>query len=811
MNGELDERCPTCFERVPHGGACEQRVCQVDADNRVPTDLPVGTELHGQFLIGRVLGRGGFGITYLAWHQRLARRVAVKECYPFGLVHRGRDGATVVPVNETARRQFELGREMFLREARLVAQFHDHPGVVSVLWVFEECDTAYMVMEFLQGQTLEELLEEHPDRRVPYERALQLMKPAMEALQAVHEDGLLHRDISPDNLFLPKRGGVKLLDFGAARYTMGQQTRSLPVILKEGYAPPEQYYAKGQQGPWTDVYAMAATVYRALTGAAPPAALDRVAEDDLVSPSGLGVGIPRAAEAALLKALTVKAEARTRSIAELLAGLMTADVRAVDKTVGSPSDARRSGGPSGPAREPTTVGSESAPPSVRPVPLFDGPAENVRELSRPIPRPRDSSGRALAIALIGAVVLVAIGWLIWNAFNDPFGGVEAESATPTAPATPPYIGAYRKGFDAYANQDWRAAAAAMTEARIAQPEGRGVSAVQLPNGTFEPYLPSYFLGTALAKQEDCKEANVAWEHALRATNIKETKYWQQLEKDRDLCPRDRGQATAESDAKPNPPAPPATTRPSTPDANEPPPAGTAPASRYPDEFVQGFKAFASRNWSDAARLMESARRKHPRESGDRVFMPGVQVEGRPRYLPSYFIGSAYPERKDCAKAVEAWDVAMKTPAATDTDLRRRMDDGRANCKPPGSRSSGVVFDFRKACSHVSRETWEEYHQGVQYFTAGVIASGSRQRQLLDRAKQSLDRVRNRPDGRFECGVGRETYTPLYYLGWIAFLSERETADGQRRACEYWRQGNRDTWQQDWRAQFREFRCLPADK
>jgi serine/threonine protein kinase len=331
-NGHLadghDERCATCFEKVEPGGACDRRVCQIDADNRAPSDLPVGAELHGQFLIGRVLGRGGFGITYLAWDQRLARRVAVKECYPFGLVQRARDGATVTAVNETARRQFATGREMFLREARLVAQFHDHPGVVSVHSVLEEHDTAYMVMEFLQGQTLKDLLEDEPDQRVSYEHALHLIKPAMEALQAVHEEGLLHRDISPDNLFLPKRGGVKLLDFGAARYTLGQQTRSLPVILKEGYAPLEQYYAKGNQGPWTDVYAMAATLYRAVTGTTPPPALERLENDELVPPSGLGVALPAVAEEAVLKGLTVRIDARTRAIAELLAGLtpsMSAD------------------------------------------------------------------------------------------------------------------------------------------------------------------------------------------------------------------------------------------------------------------------------------------------------------------------------------------------------------------------------------------------------------------------------------------------------------------------------------------------------
>jgi serine/threonine protein kinase len=308
------DRCPACFKPLAPGAECDDPLCAIDWTDRSLNDLPRSAVLGDQFRVGRVLGRGGFGITYLGWDERLQHRRAVKECFPQGLVRRSRDGMTVLPSSEQTKRQFEIVRDLFLREARVLAHFHDQPGIVSVQSILDTNGSAYLVMEYLQGQTLKDYLEAQPDSRIEFERALGLLHPVMEALTAVHEQQWLHRDISPDNIFLTRRGMVKLLDFGAARYAAGQQTRSLPVILKEGYAPAEQYSAKGQQGTWTDVYALAATLYRAITGVTPPPALDRLEVDEIVPPSHFGIDITPAAEHALLNALAVKWQYRTATI-----------------------------------------------------------------------------------------------------------------------------------------------------------------------------------------------------------------------------------------------------------------------------------------------------------------------------------------------------------------------------------------------------------------------------------------------------------------------------------------------------------------
>jgi serine/threonine protein kinase len=168
-----------------------------------------------------------------------------------------------------------------------------------------------------RGLTFKQYLAQQPEGRLPFDQALKLLMPVMDALRAVHKDGLLHRDITPDNIYLTRSGRVKLLDFGAARFAAGEHSRSLSVILKPGYAPEEQYRTRGQQGPWTDVYSLAATLYRAITGQVPPEALDRLDADELVPPSQLGAVITPEQEAVLVRALAVRASARFESVEAL--------------------------------------------------------------------------------------------------------------------------------------------------------------------------------------------------------------------------------------------------------------------------------------------------------------------------------------------------------------------------------------------------------------------------------------------------------------------------------------------------------------
>jgi serine/threonine protein kinase len=283
--------------------------------------------LDGRYRIGRVLGHGGFGITYLAWDANLYLRLAIKEYFPRDSAGRGADGVSLAVYSGPAAEQFAYGLDRFIEEARALARFDQHPGIVTVKNFFRAHGTGYCVMDFVEGITLRQYLDQQPGGKISVDAALKLLMPVADALRAVHKEGLLHRDIAPDNIYLSRDGRIKLLDFGAARYAAGEHSKSLSMVLKPGYSPEEQYRAKGKQGPWTDVYALGATVYRAITGTVPPESLDRLDQDDLAPPSRLGIAIAPAQEVALLKALAVKADQRWQDIAALQEGWRTTDAR----------------------------------------------------------------------------------------------------------------------------------------------------------------------------------------------------------------------------------------------------------------------------------------------------------------------------------------------------------------------------------------------------------------------------------------------------------------------------------------------------
>ena len=279
--------------------------------------LPPGTVLQGRYQLGKALGAGGFGITYLAWDTVLDRRVAVKEYYPVSLVWREappRLDVKCASQNETHYQKLKNG---FLQEARTLSHMGNIPGVVQVYDFFEGHNTAYLVMEYLEGETLTQLVK----RRGPLsmEALLRLLKPVFEALEAVHNAGMIHRDISPDNLMILKNGAAKVMDFGAAREMDGERT--MTVILRYDYAPLEQYTGH-DQGPWTDVYALCATIYYCLTGQAPPLSLERYGgSDPLQFPRALGVAITIEQEQALLKGLAVHPEQRWTDMSDLYKSL----------------------------------------------------------------------------------------------------------------------------------------------------------------------------------------------------------------------------------------------------------------------------------------------------------------------------------------------------------------------------------------------------------------------------------------------------------------------------------------------------------
>jgi serine/threonine protein kinase len=286
-----------------------------------PLQLQPRTVLDRRYLLGRVLGQGGFGITYLGWDLNLNRKLAVKEYFPREVCSRGKDQETVQPLSQRNREAFQYALKKFLDEGRALARFQDHPNVVSMLDYFEGNGTAYIVMAYMDGLTFKQYLEEQGGK-IPFDAALNILIFVMDALREVHKAGMLHRDISPDNIYLNKNRQVKILDFGATRYAMREQVQGLTVLFKPGYAPIEQYSSGGKQGPWTDVYALGATFYRAITGQVPTEAPDRLAHDSLVPPSRLGVSIPEKSELALLKALAVHAENRFQTVGDFQSGVL---------------------------------------------------------------------------------------------------------------------------------------------------------------------------------------------------------------------------------------------------------------------------------------------------------------------------------------------------------------------------------------------------------------------------------------------------------------------------------------------------------
>ena len=275
--------------------------------------LRKGTRLIGRYIIEGVLGQGGFGITYLGIDELHEKKVAIKEFFPQGIVTRNieyQDTVTVTFVGE--KDNYEKGKERFLKEARTMAKFSKDEGIVKALDFFEINNTAYIVMEYLEGITLKQYLREN--KRIAPEDLIELLVPLIESLDEIHSQGMIHRDISPDNIMVLPDGRIKLMDFGAARDYTEFGEKSLSIVLKPGYAPPEQYQTHGIQGPWTDIYALCATMYKCITGENPPDAIERVMDDSLKKISEFGIVIPPQEEAAIIKGMSVSAKDRYQDI-----------------------------------------------------------------------------------------------------------------------------------------------------------------------------------------------------------------------------------------------------------------------------------------------------------------------------------------------------------------------------------------------------------------------------------------------------------------------------------------------------------------
>lgn len=313
----MERYCPYCMHLIQPGQPCPS--CKRDPETYHPENrqLPPGTLLQERYVLGRALGAGGFGITYLGWDLKLERRVAVKEYFPTAFLKR-ETSVTLDVTCYTASGQeaYTKGREQFLREARTMAALEKIPQMVRVLDFFPEHNTAYIIMEFLEGQTLKEITQAQGPCSAQV--LLPLLEPVLRAMEAMHQANIIHRDISPDNLMLLSNGTMKLMDFGCARDIQGEVT--MTAMLKEGFAPYEQYSGHGQ-GPWSDLYSLCATIYYCLTGKVPPSAMKRGDPDPLIPPSQLGAELTEQQERALLKGLAVRAADRWKSMGELYGAL----------------------------------------------------------------------------------------------------------------------------------------------------------------------------------------------------------------------------------------------------------------------------------------------------------------------------------------------------------------------------------------------------------------------------------------------------------------------------------------------------------
>lgn len=269
--------CENCFKEIteescPH---CGYPDAQATADLTV---LPVGTKLGNKILIGKVMGKGGFGVTYLGYDLRMDKTIAVKEYYPNGISYRSANGTEVSLADPKSEETFQRGAEKFYSEAEMVAQFNGNPNIVGVYDYFRENNTVYLVMEYINGVTLKQYIHNHGS--ITDAQALFMMDKIAAALSITHSASVLHRDISPDNIMICTDGKIKLIDFGAARQIMAESSSNLTVVLKPGYTPIEQYTKKGRQGAWTDIYALGVSMYYALTGTTLDDPYERMDGDD---------------------------------------------------------------------------------------------------------------------------------------------------------------------------------------------------------------------------------------------------------------------------------------------------------------------------------------------------------------------------------------------------------------------------------------------------------------------------------------------------------------------------------------------------
>lgn len=315
--------CDFCFTPLDSNKKCPKCGLSEDSYHSDADLLPPKTNLIGKYIIGRTLGRGGFGATYLAYSSDKRCPVAIKEYFPNQIACRAKGETDVSIVSNDKYDIFQRGAKRFFDEAKLMSRFNGSDNIVNVYEFFNYNSTAYYSMEYLEGIDLKGYIEKRGGR-ISEAEAVKIMKAVGEALIMIHSTGMLHRDISPDNIFVCKDGKVKLIDFGSAKQVVGEQSQSLSVILKQGFAPHEQYQKDGKQGMWTDIYSLGATMYYAVTGIVPDDAMSRIQDPKLLFNSNKDIS-PIFAEI-ITKCMEIDIKKRYQSAVELVSKLNELDV-----------------------------------------------------------------------------------------------------------------------------------------------------------------------------------------------------------------------------------------------------------------------------------------------------------------------------------------------------------------------------------------------------------------------------------------------------------------------------------------------------
>lgn len=309
------KRCLNCM----HEYEDELKICphcgyEEGTDPKEIYFLKPGVVLHDQYMIGTTVGVGGFGIVYRAWDMSLARMIAIKEFFPMGYINRI-PGHKEVMVFGNKKQEFRKELQRFLEEAQYLAKFSKHPNIINVYSFFEENNTAYIAMEFLDGISYKEYIKSQGGK-IEIDSAVSVVADVLSALKEIHKENIIHRDVAPDNIFICLDGRIKLMDFGAARFS--KREKDFDVVLKPGFAPPEQYQARGQQGDYTDIYAVGAVLYRSLTGQMPVEATDRLEQDELPSPNEVNPDIPEKLNNIILRAMAVQPALRFQTDDEFI-------------------------------------------------------------------------------------------------------------------------------------------------------------------------------------------------------------------------------------------------------------------------------------------------------------------------------------------------------------------------------------------------------------------------------------------------------------------------------------------------------------